>query len=272
MSEWNFMSPASKDNLLRVLRQEAEAMFTLASDPAAWEAPTAAGHWQVRDVVGHMVDNTEEYFVSFDAARSRGEVKGPLGLTGMAELADSGAQAFRDVPQDKLLDRLGTDFDKMMDIFGELTEDDWAGLQVPHKYMGPLPAFFYPIFQLVDYSVHVWDIREGTGRAHAMAAEAADLLVPLVFVLWQATASIPPATEPFAVGVRVTSGHSAGDTRLAVSPDGLSFEPGTVDDLPAVLEFDPATAVLTSYGRTNGGTVRGDTRLAERFLNLFFRI
>ena len=31
--------------------------------------------------------------------------------------------------------------------------------------MGPLPAFFYPAFQLMDYGVHSWDIRQGTGRA-----------------------------------------------------------------------------------------------------------
>jgi hypothetical protein len=30
--------------------------------------------------------------------------------------------------------------------------------------------------------------------------------------------------------------------------------------------------VLTAMGRINGGTVRGDAALAERFTNLFFRI
>jgi hypothetical protein len=30
--------------------------------------------------------------------------------------------------------------------------------------------------------------------------------------------------------------------------------------------------VLTAFGRVNGGTIRGDRQLAERFLNLFFRI
>ena len=35
---------------------------------------------------------------------------------------------------------------------------------------GPLPAAFYPIFQVVDYTVHSWDIREGTGRPHALEA------------------------------------------------------------------------------------------------------
>ena len=55
----------------------------------------------------------------------------------------------------------------MMDIFEALTEDEWAGLQAPHGYMGPLPAFFYPIFQLVDYAVHGWDVREAAGLPQA---------------------------------------------------------------------------------------------------------
>jgi hypothetical protein len=39
-----------------------------------------------------------------------------------------------------------------------------------------------------------------------------------------------------------------------------------------VLEFDAAGLVLTTFGRCRTGTVRGDQTLAERFLNLFYRI
>jgi hypothetical protein len=138
--------------------------------------------------------------------------------------------------------------------------------------MGPLPVPFYPIFQLVDYAVHGWDIRDGSGRAHVLSGEAADLLVPLGFILWQATAQCQPEDEAYSIGVRIGSGHSAGETRLDVAPSGVSFEAASLEGVPTVLEFDPATFVLTAYGRTNTGTVRGDARLAERFLNLCFRI
>ena len=72
MSAWNFMSPESKDNLLEAVRRESAGMFELAEDPEAWTAPTGAGHWQVRDVFGHLIDTTETYFVGFDAARGGG--------------------------------------------------------------------------------------------------------------------------------------------------------------------------------------------------------
>ena len=59
---------------------------------------------------------------------------------------------------------------------------------------------------------------------------------------------------------------------MSVSPEGVALEPGDIDDLPVVLEFDAASFVLTAMGRINAGTARGDAALAERFSNLFFRI
>ena len=83
----------------------------------------------------------------------------------MATHVDEGAQQFRSLERDAAIERLRVALDKMLGIEEALSEEDWGGLQVPHKYMGPLPAFFYPVFQLVDYAVHSWDIREGSGRA-----------------------------------------------------------------------------------------------------------
>jgi hypothetical protein len=174
------------------------------------------------------------------------------------------------VPQDELLTRLDKDRAEMLAIIEGLDADAWGGLIVPHKYMGPLPAFFYPVAQLVDYAVHSWDIRQGAGRSHAMDGDAADLLVPFCFIVWQSTADCA-SVEPFSLGVRV-SGNSGGDTKATVTPEGLALEPGDIDDLPLVLEFDPASFVLTVMGRVNGGTARGDAALTERFCNLFFRI
>jgi uncharacterized protein (TIGR03083 family) len=224
----------------------------------------------VRDIVGHLVDTTEGYFTAFDTARANGTAPDPLGVRGMNEHVDRGALAFRDTPQDELLARLDKDRAEMLAMLDGLGTDEWGGFMVPHKYMGPLPACFYAVAQLVDYAVHSWDIRQGTGQAHALDGDAADLLVPFCFIVWQSTAECA-GIEPFTLGVRVT-GNSGGDTRVSVSPDGVALEPGNLDDLPVTLEFDAASFVLTVMGRFNGGTARGDTALAERFGNLFFRI
>ncbi len=149
-------------------------MFALAEDPGSWEAPTGAGHWQVRDVFGHLIDTTETYFIGFErrAATVRGRRSVPL--TEMAVHVDRGAQAFRSLEREEALERLHVAWTRCWGsrrpVRGGL-----GGLLVPHKYMGPLPAFFYPVFQLVDYAVHSWDIREGSGKPHALEGRAADL-------------------------------------------------------------------------------------------------
>jgi uncharacterized protein (TIGR03083 family) len=269
---WNAMSFAAKDNLLRIVTREAENLFELASTPGLWEMPTRSTTWDVRDVVGHLIDVTESYFTGFDAARSGTSVPEALGTKAMQTHLDAGARAHRGLGQVEAVARLQDDFKRMMTIAGELDESQWSGLIVPHKYMGPLPAFFYPVFQLMDYSVHGWDIRQGRGRAHGMGGDAADMLVPFMFVLWSATADFPADAPPCDIGIRVASGHNAGTWRVTAGPAGVSYAEGAVDDVAAVLEFDPGSFVLTAFGRSNSGTIRGDLAVADRYLNLFFRI
>jgi uncharacterized protein (TIGR03083 family) len=271
MSEWNAMTYEGKDTILRVVREEAAGLMALVSPPGAWEAPTACTEWSVRDVVGHIVDTTEGYFTSFDAARSGAAAPEPAGLPSMHRLAHAGASSFRGESQQAMLERLEADQHKMMELLDALGPDDWTGLMVTHAYMGPVPAFFYAAGQLMDYAVHSWDIREGAGQAHALSGDAADLLVPFMFAIWQGTVDPAKVTEPVEAGIRVT-GRNGGDFRVAVSGDGLTYEAGALDDLPAVLEFDAGSLVLTAFGRCNTGTVRGDRAVAQRFLNSFFRI
>jgi len=272
MTEWDATGYDAKDTLLRVVRTEAEGMFGLARAPGAWERETACPGWEVRDVVGHIIDVTESYFVGFDAARSGTAAPDALGLHDMADLLDEGAKVHRELGQEEALQRLESDFSKLMDMCAALGPDEWGGLVVTHKYMGPLPAFFYPVFQLMDYGVHSWDIRQGSGRAHGLRAEAADLLVPFMFILWQATSAPSPDGEPCEIGIRISGGQNAGTWRISAGADGFSYAAGDVADLPAVIEFDPGSFVLTTFGRSNAGTIHGDVDVAERYLNAFFRI
>ena len=271
MGEWNAMTYEGKDTILRVVRREAEQFFALADDPQAWERQTACENWSTRDAVAHIIDTTEGYFRAFDAARGGGEAPEPYGLPAMHEKANEFATAFRGVPQAELMQRLRDDFHKMQELLDAIGPDDWTGLMVTHPYMGPVPAFFYAAGQLMDYGVHSWDIREGSGRNHALSGDAADLLVPFMFEIWRGTVSADAGAEPLTIGIRV-SGRNAGDYRVSIGADGLSYEPGEIASLPAYIEFDAASMVLCAFGRCNNGTVRGDMAVADRFLNSFFRI
>ena len=272
MSEWNATTYEGKPTILRVVRAQAERMFALAEQPGAWEAPTACESWQVRDIIGHLVDTTEGYFRSFEIARSGATGPEAFGLLAMHEKAGDGGRSFRELSQQEMMTRIRSDLDKMMGILEPLTEEEWSGLIAPHAYMGPVPAFIYAAGQLMDYGVHTWDIEEGTGQAHGVDGEAADLLVPFMFVIWQYTVRPDADMSPFSIGIRVTGGQNAGSYRISVSDQGLAYESGDVDDLPAVIDFDAGSLVLAAFGRANAGTVRGDTALANRFLNMFHSI
>jgi uncharacterized protein (TIGR03083 family) len=270
--QWDATNYAAKDNLLRVVREEAEAFFALAEVPENWESPTTSGHWQVRDIVGHLIDTTEGYLERFETTRGGGTAEGLAPLTEMARTADKRALAFRDKPREELLTRLHDDFSRAMKMFEEVSEEDWGAMMVTHAYMGPLPAFFYPIGQLMDYGVHGWDVREGLDMTHFLSADAADLLVPFMFILWQATTDTSRLSGgDLDVAVRV-SGRNGGTFRVSCTGEGMSYEPGSADDAPVLLDFDPASLVLTAFGRARSGTPYGDLDEARRFAGLFFRI
>ena len=139
--------------------------------------------------------------------------------------------------------------------------------------MGPLPAFFYPAFQLMDYGVHSWDVRQGTGRAHGLSGEAADLLIAVHVRAVEVHGRVDRAASRASSGSASPAGPNAGDTPgHASDPTAWTTQPGDASGLPAVLEFDPGSFVLTAFGRSNAGTIRGDRAVADRYLNLFFRI
>jgi uncharacterized protein (TIGR03083 family) len=270
MSEWDLTTAQGKPTILRVVREEANRMFAMAEPTEAWKAPTACAGWTTADVIGHIVDTTEGYFEAFDAAR-RGEARDVYGLPGMGARANEQAVSFRDVSQHDMMERIRSDCDRMMAMLEELSDEEWTNLVVTHFYMGPVPAWFYAAGQLMDYGVHSWDIRQGIGRAHGLSGDVADLLVPLMFVLWQSTVRSDVDRSPFRLGIRV-SGRNAADYLISVDENGMSYEQGDVSDLPTVIDFDAGSLVLTAFGRMNAGTVRGDAATADRFLNLFFRI
>ncbi|MEA2433399.1 MAG: hypothetical protein QOG54_856 [Actinomycetota bacterium] len=271
MSEWNATSYEGKDNLLRIVKNEAAAFFEMVDMPENWEKPTASGHWQVRDIVGHLVDTTEGYLERFDTTRSGTVAEALAPLTDMAKVADERALAFRDVPRGELLTRLKDDYSQAMKMFEETGEEDWGGFVVTHGYMGPMPSWFYPVGQLMDYGIHGWDVREGLGLEHFLGPDVADMLVPFAYIVWQAT-TVPSKRGDGDLDIAIkTTGHNGGTTRIKVTDDGMTYEAGSEEGAQAVIELDPASLVLHAFGRTRGGYVSGDMDAAKRFANCFFR-
>jgi uncharacterized protein (TIGR03083 family) len=271
----NVMDPSGKDYLLRVVRADRQTFYDRIDhmNDAQWHGATPCTEWDVRDIVGHMVDVTEEYIAGFKLALASDIFGDPLGVRPMAQIADERARALRNLTQPQLIARLKSGSDELFGIFGSLDAQQWGGLMVPHLYMGPLPAFFFPVFQLMDYCVHVWDLNESIGRPAPLSEEGSGTLVPFMFVLMQSTVDAETSQNlTLTCGIEVP-GPYGGSWRVEVTEGAMRYEEGDTEGCQVVFHFrDPGEFVLTSFQRIRGGTATGDLTLEERFRNLFFKI
>jgi uncharacterized protein (TIGR03083 family) len=275
MAPVNPMSYEGKQTVLDVIKREAGEFFRLAEDPANWNLQTRCTEWEVRDLVGHMIDVTEGYLARWDKAK-KGEKADVLPLTNMAHLLNKGAQSFRTLSRSDALERLHSDYDQMMATFESLSEEDWNKFMVTHGYMGPLPTFFYPAFHVMDYGVHTWDIHYGLGqKTRRLDPRTSGVLIPYMLYALMPNTVDANASQ----GVDITYGIdisgewggkwkvTAKDGKWQPTPDDGSFA-----GCDALFEYDPSDFVLTCYGRFPGGAARGDEAVIEKARHLFFAI
>lgn len=272
---FNPMAYSSKDQVLDVVRTERAKFYKVIDDPANWNVDTRCEGWQVRDLVGHMIDVTEGYLQRWDIAEKGDEPPPPLGWPVMSTELNKGALAFRSLSREEAIARLKSASDKMMAKFEALDEDAWNNFMVAHVFSGPTPSFCYPAFQIMDYGVHTWDMHWGLGDKDAKLDErTAGVLVPYMFIIWQYSVDQEAAKGvDITYGVKI-DGEWGGKWKASVKEGQFSYE--GVEDLSGVdtvFHFkDPSDMVLTTYQRFAGGETTGDPAVIEKARNVFFSI
>ena len=117
----NPMDYSGRDAVLDVARTERAKFYNIIDDPNTWYVQTRCSEWEVRDMVGHMIDVTEGYLTGWDMVR-KGETGNALGLAIMSDRLNEHAQAFRSLSREEAISRLKNDSDKMFVIFDALTD------------------------------------------------------------------------------------------------------------------------------------------------------
>lgn len=271
----NPMSHENKDVVLDVMRTERQNFYDIIDNPDNWRVQTRAELWEVRDVAGHMVDVNEGYLARWEIARQGEKFPEPLGLTVMADRLNKRAQFLRSVPRDEVIDRLKSSAAALDSIFEDLTAEEWSDFLVPHVYMGSLPTFFYPAFQIMDYGVHSWDMRWGLGKRDASLDErTAGVLVPYMFILMQSTVDQASAAGLDATYGITVDGEWGGTWKATVSDGEFSYEPTeTLDDVDTTYHYANASDfVLSTFQRIDAGEASGDQTVIDKVDTLFFRI
>ena len=72
----NTMDYSGKETVLDVIRKESGAFFKIVDDPMNWNVQTRCTDWQVRDMVGHMLDVTEGYLKRWENREDPDKGKG----------------------------------------------------------------------------------------------------------------------------------------------------------------------------------------------------
>jgi uncharacterized protein (TIGR03083 family) len=268
------MTYEGKPVVMDVIRKERQAFMDIINDPANWEVDTRCEGWQVRDIVGHIIDVTEGYLERWEKAR-KGEDANAVGLLVMGRDLNDGALSFRSLSREDAINRWQSAYDKMMAIFDGLTEDEWNNFMVTHGFMGPLPTLFYPAFHVMDYGVHTWDMRYGLGdKLGKLDETTAGVLVPFMFVLMQYTVDAGSAEGLDTVYGLEVSGDWGGKWRVTVKDGQWKADPddGNYDGCQALFRFEPSDFVLSSFQRIPGGSATGDPDVIDRVRGLFFTI
>src|SRR6202022_778778 len=221
----NPMAAEAKQTVLHVLKRDQQKFFGLVEDPANWNLQTRCTEWEVRDLVGHLIDVTEGYLSRWEVAK-KGESADAAGMLVMGETLNDHAKEFRSLPREEALARLKRDADQVMSIFEALTPEEWEGFMVTHPYMGPVPAGFYPSFQIMDYGIHPYDIEYGLGDKLADIDEAsAGILIPYCHIVMQYTVDQESAKGVDCVYGMEVSGPWGGKWRGAAKAGARDAQP-----------------------------------------------
>jgi hypothetical protein len=270
----NPMDYSAKDTVLDVARTERAKFYDIIDDPKNWYVQTRCSEWEVRDMVGHMIDVTEGYLTAWDMAR-KGESGSPLGLKVMSDRLNEHAQAFRSLSREEAISRLKSASDKAFVIFDALTAEEWMGATIPHPYMGPIPTCFYPSFQIIDYGIHTWDMKWGLGdKTGKLDERTAGILMPYMFIVMQYTIDEGSAEGVDAVFGIVVDGEWGGQWRATIKDAQWQCVPAdSLKDVQAIFHFkDASDFVLTTYQRFPGGETSGDPKVVDQIRHVFFKI
>ena len=257
-----------KAHLLSLLQKEYEQLVEIATalDDKQWAAASPCEEWEVRDVVGHMVDVAESYLGYFTLAEKGWDGGEPLGWGVYPSALSACAQAYRRLPRLELLARLEGLSRPLFTKLEALSAEQWATMLVPHRYGGPLPPFVLGVFQLIDYAVHSWDVRVATGASDGIDFETTQPLVPFAFTVYNFLFDAERAAGQD-VTLQYDVVHPDGDVEpwtVAIQQGQLVIAPGPAEGAEATLRLTPSELLLRVF-RQQHCAITGDEAAVSRF-------
>jgi hypothetical protein len=127
------------------------------------------------------------------------------------------------------------------------------------------------LFQLVDYTIHAWDIRQGLGLSTPMNEDAAGVLASTVMPSMIEMMAVPDRVAGMELNVGLDVPGPYGATwKISVEDGRLRIAEGDISAASTVLTYASAEDFcLEHYGRANRSAITGDPAAVEQFRSVF---
>src|SRR5512145_2799751 len=177
--------------------------------PEAWRRPSACQHWEVRDVVGHLILGAELY-LGVISRGLQGDTSPPAGFpsTGTANAAswsalfDPMSIARRESLGDQLLATFTATSDQLQQLLARCGPSDWETLCYHPASL--LPVRMVVDLRLTELVMHGWDIRSRFEPEAHLAPESLPAFLALMtgafrWAFWPGTRRSAPVRYRFEV-------------------------------------------------------------------------
>ena len=265
-----------------LIQAEAErlAQYLSTLPPDAWRQPSACQGWEVRDVVAHLVEVTQEYRHVL-ARGVQGEMGpppelGPPGTVSDASIAQS-AIACRERLGETLLPTFRAQYAQLSALLAQLRGGDWDKLCSYAREPRSRPARELLALSVQELAIHGWDIRSRLEPAFHLSPESVTVLVQhtprRLGRPRRAVFSLPPA-RPGPVRFRWELRGAVVDTYDIVVEHGrCRMEPADASAAQVTFRAAAETFILMLYQRlpltvataTGALVVEGDGELVAAF-------
>ena len=259
--------------LVRVIQSESQRLsqhlHTLPSD--VWQKPSACDRWEVRDVVAHL-DFVAEFYTDVISRGVRGDVSPPKEFPGI-DLPDRStfdeyiaeeALARRKSLGERLLPTLIARWDRLNQLMGRLSSEDWNKPCWRFRWIGTYPAWQFIVLTIQELAIHEWDLRFGLEPSPSLSAECLPVLLE----------RIAQPTFPRLSNLRVSSSQSGavryrfevtgvvpGRHDMIVEDSKGRIEPAGAEAAQVTFHCDIDTFVLIMYTRLTANQVTAAARL-----------
>jgi uncharacterized protein (TIGR03083 family) len=227
-------------------------LHTLPSE--AWRRPSACQHWEVRDVVGHLI-LVAEFYLGVISRGLQGDPSPPAGFppagtanaASWAALFDPMSVARRESLEDRLLATFTAASDQLHQLLTRCSPQAWETLC--YHAVSLLPVRMFVDLWLTELVMHGWDIRSRFEPEAHLVSESLPAFLELIpgvlqWAFWPGARRSTPARYRFEV-----TGPIPLKADIVVEGDRARLEP--VEAAQANVTFHCAAEpfVLLLYGR-----------------------